>query len=573
MAVVVELLGRPNVVGSTRQPARKSWAVLAYLILAGPAPRRRLADLLFAEADDPLRALRWALSDLRGALGDGVVGTDDPVVVASGRLDVDVAQLERGDWRVAVAVAGFGRELLEGVDPASGAAFEMWLLAERQRVVGLTSALLHEAALASLAAGDHDTATGFARRLVQLDALSEDAQALLVRCLVAADRRGDAVASAATAEKILTAEHGIHSVAQIRRALRTPPPRRPAPSPVAIAAALELGQASVNAGAVAEGMEALERAATMARGVEDPRIRVDAFLTLGSALVHAARGNDEEGAAFLHEAAGISEELTDGHRLVAIWRELGWIAFLRGEYERAHHWLGRAGDAASDASDRAWIDLVAGACASDQGLQDEAMELLSRAIGRAQQVDDLKAVAFARSFRGRSRLLTGDRGGAAEDLDAAVDDARRAQWISVMPWPLSLRSEVFRLDGDTEQAAEFGARAFELGCRIGDPCWEGMGGRAVALAGLRGGDPAGADDQLKDARQRAVRLPDTYAWARLWIDQARCALALRRGADDAALFLDALQLEAATRGMRGLVDWTFSARNDSSAANQILGSG
>ena len=45
---------------------RKAWALLGYLLLAErPPSRRHLAELLFADADDPLGALRWTLAELR----------------------------------------------------------------------------------------------------------------------------------------------------------------------------------------------------------------------------------------------------------------------------------------------------------------------------------------------------------------------------------------------------------------------------------------------------------------------------------------------------------------------------
>ncbi|GFJ85891.1 AfsR/SARP family transcriptional regulator [Phytohabitans houttuyneae] len=71
---IVRLLGPPSidVDGSpARSPrGRKAWALLSYLLLAErPPSRRHLAELLFADADDPLGALRWTLAELRRSLG------------------------------------------------------------------------------------------------------------------------------------------------------------------------------------------------------------------------------------------------------------------------------------------------------------------------------------------------------------------------------------------------------------------------------------------------------------------------------------------------------------------------
>ena len=73
--LAVHLLGRPRIDRGAAEAyqfrSRKSWALLAYLILSErSAPRSQLASLLFADAKDPVRALRWSLAEIRRALGD-----------------------------------------------------------------------------------------------------------------------------------------------------------------------------------------------------------------------------------------------------------------------------------------------------------------------------------------------------------------------------------------------------------------------------------------------------------------------------------------------------------------------
>ena len=57
MSRMVQLLGRPSIhgiPGGYQMRSRKSWAMLAYLLLSERPPTRiRLAGLLFAQADDP----------------------------------------------------------------------------------------------------------------------------------------------------------------------------------------------------------------------------------------------------------------------------------------------------------------------------------------------------------------------------------------------------------------------------------------------------------------------------------------------------------------------------------------
>ena len=88
--LVVQLLGRPRIdvdgAPGYRYRSRKSWALLAFLLLGErPPTRSQLASLLFAEADDPLGALRWCLAEIRRALGPAVVLDGDPVIDLAAR--------------------------------------------------------------------------------------------------------------------------------------------------------------------------------------------------------------------------------------------------------------------------------------------------------------------------------------------------------------------------------------------------------------------------------------------------------------------------------------------------------
>src|SRR5918994_1319306 len=116
----------------------KAWGLLAYLVRARvPPSRERLAGLLFPEADDPLGALRWTLSVLRRQLGEHAELGGDPVVLTlppGTFVDVDV--LSRGSWMEAVALPGFGHELLDGLAFRSSPGFELWLESERRPIQG-----------------------------------------------------------------------------------------------------------------------------------------------------------------------------------------------------------------------------------------------------------------------------------------------------------------------------------------------------------------------------------------------------------------------------------------------------
>ena len=139
MTLIIELLGCPRVMRDAvnRQPrGRKSWCLLAYLLLANqPISRERLAELLFSAADDPLGALRWSLSDLRRVLGSDCKLYGDPLtIMLPSTAVVDVDLVRRGRWDEAFELRGLGQDLLAGVSVSVSAAFELWLFSERHRL-------------------------------------------------------------------------------------------------------------------------------------------------------------------------------------------------------------------------------------------------------------------------------------------------------------------------------------------------------------------------------------------------------------------------------------------------------
>jgi DNA-binding SARP family transcriptional activator len=159
MSSTIQLLGRPRITrgpaGAYRFRSRKSWGLLAYLILSErPPARSQLASLLFGGADDPVRALRWGLSEIRRALGDDGSVDGDPVVLRlpAGAV-VDVQVVTKGTWMDAVSLPGLGTDLLEGMAVKGAAAFETWLLAQQRHAAAASEAILHEAALGSMARG------------------------------------------------------------------------------------------------------------------------------------------------------------------------------------------------------------------------------------------------------------------------------------------------------------------------------------------------------------------------------------------------------------------------------------
>ena len=559
MGLSIRLLGSPALeqAGLPVEPPRghKAWGVLAYLVRTRVAPsREHLAGLLFPEADDPLGALRWTLSALRRRLGEHVGLAGDPVqlTLPPGTF-VDVDVLTHGSWLEAATLPGLGRELLEGLVFRSSPGFELWLENERRYVEGTTTAVLHQAALARLGRGEAVEAAGHATDLVRLDPYDENAHVLLVRCLRAAgDAEGASQHVDATTE-LFRRELGTEPTPALRTAAQASEeaPSEPRVSGRAsVLAQLEAGEAALGAGAVDSGLERMRSAVAAARRTGDQELLAGALVGLGGALVHSARGTDEEGAAALHEGT----ELAERARLNAVaatgWREIGWVQFLRAQYERAEDSIARTRElgAAIDA-ELAWAELIHGAGRHDLGDHAAAGELLPSALERARHLGAPQPLGQALTLYGRFHLMRGEIEQALHLLDEALDEAEIRGMTAFVPWPESFRGELDLMVGDLDGAERRFEHAFALGCQVGDPCWESIALRGLGLVAEARGDVPRALELLVDAPKLCRRLPDTYLWIEAYGLDALCSVAVDHGAEATALWLDELEAIAARRGI------------------------
>jgi DNA-binding SARP family transcriptional activator len=559
--LTIHLLGRPSIdsdaSGGYRLRSRKSWGLLAYLILREhPPTRAQLASLLFSEADDPLRALRWSLSEIRRGLGDGASVEGDPVVLelpADAVVDVEV--VTRGAWADAVALPGLGEGLLEGMAIQDAAGFEAWLLSEQRHVVAATEAILHEAALATMSQGDLRAATDHAVRLVGLNPLDENHQALLIRLYRMAGDGEAALRQHAAIRKLFLDELGVAPGPAIAEALRE---RTETAEPVAdeasISAVLEAGAAAVSAGAVEAGVQSLRTAVAMADGADAGRLRVTSRLALGEALIHSWRGQDEEGTAILHKATEVAAAIDEPVLGAEARSELGYVDFLRARYDRAERFFTAAIAEAGDAPTlRAKGTGFLGSVASDRADYPLALGLLGDAVDTARAVGDVRREAYLLTMLGRVHLLREELDLAAEHLDDAIALSEGDRWLSFLPWPQAMRGEVDVARGDTAAGAEVLAQAFARSCQLGDPCWEGTAARGLALVAEADGETDTAFAHLADARVRANRLADPYVWLDVHILDAQCVLGLRHGHPETRGWADRMHDIASRTGMKELV--------------------
>jgi DNA-binding SARP family transcriptional activator len=557
VGLAIHLLGAPRAERDGRAlPAprgRKVWGLLAYLIRSdAPASRKHLAQLLFEDAEDPLAALRWNLSELRRLLGNECLSGETPKLVLDAAAFVDVVVLSHGTGAQALCVPGLDHELLEGLSFSSSPSFEVWLATERRHLQASAEAVLRESALARLAMGAATEAADLAARLVRRNPLDENYQALLVRSLGAAGDGVGAARQAAACRELFRRELGVLPGATLDAAMRTAtatPTARPATGRAAAVAQIDAGEAAIGAGALDAGLQCLRRAVVEADATADATLRTRARVALGGALVHAARGRDEEGATALHEALAVGQDASPALAAAAC-RELGYVEFLRGRYERALVWLRRAQPlAADDRAEQARIAIVHASVLSDTAHYAEATALLDDALALAHSVGDRRQVAYALSMVGRAWLLRGEFAQATQALDQSVTLAQQG-WTAFLPWPQSLRAEVDLLRGDVVAAAERFEHAFALGCQLGDPCWEGIAGRGLGRVAIARGEAQRAVDILVDAIARCVGLPDAYLWGKAYALDALCTLAVARDMRHAPDWIDEMQHLAARSGMR-----------------------
>jgi DNA-binding SARP family transcriptional activator len=184
----------------------KDALLLAYLAVAGPTPRSRLASLLWPDVDEERARgnLRQRLLRLKRTTGiELVVGNPQAALAA------DIAH-DLGDTH----------ELLQGIEPPQAGGLAEWLQAQRDRRQRARIDWLDAACTQAETEGDLAAALEHASALVNLDPLSEHAHRRMMKLHYL---RGDVAAAMAAYERcrqILAAELGTVPSLETRELLR-----------------------------------------------------------------------------------------------------------------------------------------------------------------------------------------------------------------------------------------------------------------------------------------------------------------------------------------------------------------
>jgi DNA-binding SARP family transcriptional activator len=569
VALSIYLLGKPSVeIDGERVGAkgRKAWALLAYLALTeAEVSREQLAALLFADADDPLGAVRWNLAELRRLLRTASILKGDRLTLSlpPGSV-VDVRVLTAGTWAEATAVPGLGRDLLEGMDFPSSPAFEAWVLNERRHLKGASEAVLREAALSQLAIGNAQSAIDLATSLVALDPLREDYQALLIRTYATAGDNEGAGRQLAACIDLFRRELGVEpglavtSAAQVAAGSATV---APAMGSAAARAQLDAGKAAIDAGALEAGLECLRRSKAEAHACGDLPLKAEALFAMGSALVHSGRrAMQEEGSAALHETIAIAGRIGDESAAASAHRELAWVEILAGRYGRAENLLKRAQELSmGDAGEEAAVLSVLGMCLTDVARYGESIDYLRRSLELSRSVPDDKRTAFALLFLARAYILRRELDQAMPFLEESLELVEATAWIGFRALPESVMGELLLHRGELVKASEILEHAFGLGSRLGDACYECAAATGLGRLELLRGNREAAIERLEDARMRLVLRPD-YTFLEAQALDSLCQVAVEEGHPSAAMWINDLESIAGRTGMRELLARSYLHR-------------
>lgn len=565
----MHLLGRPNLVrdGLTVAPpkGRKAWAVLALVICSeGNVTREQLRQLLFADADDPGRALRWNLTEIRRSLGpDASLGEDPLVLNLEPGSFVDVEVIRDGTWMEAISLPGLGKELLAGSDPKSSVAFDMWLVNQRRHLKASSEAILREAALAQLAAGNSETAIDLAARLVAVEPYEEAYQSLLIRSYAGA---GDGVSAArqlAACVEMFRRDLGVEPGPTVTSAIRVPlgaTTMAPISGVAAARAQLEAGEAAMKAGALDAGLECFRKAVAEAHSLGDIELKSRTLFAMGSALVHCGQARYEEGAAALHQAIVLASRTNDRLLSAAAHRELAWVELLTARYGRVEVGLREARSLADgDEAETARILFVLGMAQTEVSRYAEGIAHLEGSVILAESVNDRRQLVLSLSMLGKAHLMRRELSESRRALERAFSIVRAEGWTWLSPWTTAYLGELELIENNLQKASELFEHAFAMAVQIGDPCLQCKAEAGYGSVQAVNGNIDAAVKHLEAARMRLIATPD-HTWTMVYALDALCEVGITHRLPQTERWVNDLETVAARSGMRELLARSYMHR-------------
>lgn len=521
MGVDIRLLGPPQIVvdGEPRRlKGRKSWALLANVVLEPHTTRRQLVDRLFADAEDPMATLRWQLLQVRRAVEPaGIVEAGGNLRFAGERFRVDALEVLEGGVPVEKVREVCRGELLEGLSFHEAPAFELWISLQRTRVAAATGDTIRWAAT-MLARTDRTEALALLERGLLADPFNDSMHELAVGIHLQQSRAG-AEGYVERVKRLYAEELGVDLPASILRPLTSAASSPGAPRIDAQTTAqtlMKVVEARLEANEYERALEVANRAAAAAEESGDRRLQARALLTLGRTLIHSLPGRDQESLGVLSRALQLAGEEEDPELLAEIEREIGFVALIEGRYGAAETALTRSlrwATIAGNPTLQAQALTFRAACSSDRNDYAAAEVDFLRAMDALSSQSTRAARGYARTGLARVLLRTGRIAEARSAATLALEEIESGGWHGTAPWPLAILGEAQLADGDREAATESFQRAFAYACEYPDACWESISLRGIALCAASNGDKEEARRLLLKAVDRASETSDTWRWA------------------------------------------------------------
>jgi len=210
--------------------SNKVRALLAYLAVEADRPHRResLANLLWPDWPDrdALSNLRYALSDLRGAIGDRQAEPPYLLITRNNiqfnlssdhMLDVwcftESAGVDKSKLHfieiMEKSIALYRGKFLEGFSLEDSSTFEEWTLLTRERLARQASSLFHTLVEFYEEQGDYKMAQSYIYRLLEFEPWDELAHQQLMRILGLGGQRSAAIAQYESCRTLLFEELGV----------------------------------------------------------------------------------------------------------------------------------------------------------------------------------------------------------------------------------------------------------------------------------------------------------------------------------------------------------------------------
>jgi DNA-binding SARP family transcriptional activator/tetratricopeptide (TPR) repeat protein/TolB-like protein len=304
MGVSIATLGQLSILregqvlsGPGAQPRRL--AMLALLVRAGERgiSRDRLVAMLWPDADEERgrRAVTQALYSLRRELGsdDAIGGAKelrlDPQLVSSDLWEFEES-VKREVW--SEAAGRYGGPFLDGFKLPGAAEFERWCESERNALAHEYARVLERAAEASAAAGDHDAAIRWWRRLAAHDPFNARVATSLMRALASSGDTAGAIRHASVYRTLMEAELELPpdpTVVSLAEELRREPALLRSPTPVREAPAfIPSPDSAVERALVTEPAPRVDSMAAAPRGGSKALIGALALVAVAAAWGSAA---------------------------------------------------------------------------------------------------------------------------------------------------------------------------------------------------------------------------------------------------------------------------------------------